>query len=246
MYLALLILPFLGSAAAGLRGRALGSTGSQLVATICLISSTVLALVAFYEVALCRSPVTIVVADWLQVGAMESQWAFSFDDLTVAMLLPVLCVSSAVHVYSMSYMSEDPHTPRFFSYLSLFTGSMALLVTADSYPLMFMGWELIGVASYLLIGFWLTRVQAQKAAVKAMTVNRVGDTSLSIGFFLALWAFGSLDYATVLSVSPLLNETVLTVIGLLFLGGAMSKSAQLPLHTWLADDLRLLYSILLE
>jgi NADH-ubiquinone oxidoreductase chain 5 len=99
------------------------------------------------------------------------------------MLLPVLCVSSAVHVYSCSYMSEDPHTARFFSYLSLFTGSMLLLVTGDSYAVMFVGWELIGVSSYLLIGFWLTRVQAQKAAVKAMTVNRVGDTSLSIGFF---------------------------------------------------------------
>jgi len=235
MYLALILLPFLGSAAAGLRGRALGSTGSQLVATVCLVLSACLSLVAFYEVALCRSPVTIVVGDWLTVGVLQAQWAFSFDDLTVAMLLPVLCVSSAVHVYSMSYMAEDPHTPRFFSYLSLFTGSMALLVTADSYPLMFIGWELIGVASFLLIGFWLTRVQASKAANKAMMVNRVGDTSLSIGFFLALAVFGSLDYATILSTAPLLNETVLTVIGLLFLGGAMSKSAQLPLHTWLAD-----------
>jgi NADH-ubiquinone oxidoreductase chain 5 len=236
MYLTLLILPFLGSAAAGLRGRALGSTGAQIVSTVCLISSALLTLVAFYEVAICRSPVSIQIGQWMGLGVMDIQWAFSFDDLTVAMLLPVFTVSSAVHVYSSSYMAEDPHTPRFFSYLSFFTGSMGILVTADSYALMFVGWELIGVASYLLIGFWLTRAQAQKAAIKAMCVNRVGDTALSVGLFAALWTMGSLDYATVLSVSPLLNETVLTLIGLLFLGGAMSKSAQLPLHTWLADN----------
>lgn len=243
MYLSLLILPFLGSAIAGLRGRVLGSTGSQMVATICLITSAGLALVAFYEVALCRSPVSVVIGQWIGLGVFNIQWAFLFDDLTVAILLPVFCVSSAVHVYSMSYMSEDPHTPRFFSYLSFFTGSMGVLVAADSYALMFVGWELIGVASYLLIGFWLTRAQAQKAAVKAMCVNRVGDTLLSLGFFACLWAIGSLDYATVLSVSPLLNETVLTIIGLLFLGGAMSKSAQLPLHTWLADKVSALIII---
>lgn len=235
MYLTLLILPFLGSFIAGLRGRTVGSTGAQIISTFCIITSAVLAVVAFYEVALCRSPVSIVLCEWMSVGVMDIKWGFYFDDLTVAMLLPVFLVSSAVHVYSTSYMAEDPHTPRFFSYLSLFTGSMGVLVAADSYALMFVGWELIGVASYLLIGFWLTRAQAQKAAVKAMCVNRVGDTALSLGFFACLWAMGSLDYATVLSVSPYLNETVLTLVGLLFLGGAMSKSAQLPLHTWLAD-----------
>lgn len=152
------------------------------------------------------------------------------------MLLPVLCVSSAVHVYTQSYIADDPHTPRFFSYLSLFTGSMVVLVTGDSYLVMFVGWEMIGVASYLLIGFWLTRVQAQTSAIKAMCVNRVGDTALSIGFFVCLWAIGSMDYATVLGGGVYVNETVLTVMALFFLGGAMSKSAQLPLITWLADN----------
>jgi len=231
----MLALPFMASAIAGLRGRVLGSHGAQMITTVCLLLSAGMSLVAFYEVAICRSPVTIVLGDWLTVGNLHTQWSFSFDDLTVAMLLPVLCVSSMVHVYSCSYMESDPHTPRFFSYLSLFTASMAVLVSADSYTLMFVGWELIGVASYLLIGFWLTRIQAQKSAIKAMCVNRVGDTLLSIGFFACLWCIGSLDYATVLSVGPMLNETSITVIALLFLGGAMSKSAQLPLQTWLAD-----------
>lgn len=235
MYLTIILLPLIGSLAAGLRGRAIGSTGAQLIATICLISTTFLALIAFYEVALCRSPVTVNLGNWIVLGTIEVSWTASFDDLTVSMLLPVLCVSSAVHVYSMSYMADDPHTPRFFSYLSLFTGSMVVLVTGDSYLVLFVGWEIIGVASYLLIGFWLTRVQAQTSAIKAMCVNRVGDTALSIGFFVCAWVVGSLDYSTVLGAGIYVNETVLTVIALLFLGGAMSKSAQLPLITWLAD-----------
>lgn len=231
----MLAMPFIASAIAGLRGRVLGNHGAQMITTVCLLLSAGISLVAFYEVAICRSPVTIVLGEWLTSGTLQTQWAFTFDDLTVAMLLPVLCVSSMVHVYSCSYMESDPHTPRFFSYLSLFTASMAVLVSADSYTLMFVGWELIGVASYLLIGFWLTRVQASKSSSKAMMINRVGDTVLSIGFFACLWCVGSLDYATVLSVAPLLNETAVTTICLLFLGGAMSKSAQLPLQTWLAD-----------
>lgn len=147
MYLTLILLPLVGSLAAGVRGRAIGSSGAQLIATLCLVSSTVLALVAFYEVALCRSPVVVHVCDWIVLGTLEVTWTASFDDLTVSMLLPVLCVSSAVHVYSMSYMADDPHTQRFFSYLSLFTGSMVVLVTGDSYLVMFVGWEMIGVAA---------------------------------------------------------------------------------------------------
>lgn len=235
MYLAIICLPFLGFLGAGLRGRALGAFGAQLISTCCIIATTVLALIAFYEVALCRSPVELTIGNWVSLESMEVSWKASYDDLSVSMLLPVLCVSSAVHVYSMSYMSADPHTPRFFSYLSLFTGSMVVLVTGDSYLVMFIGWEMIGVASYLLIGFWLTRQQAQLSAIKAMCVNRVGDTILSFGFFICLAALGSLDYSTVLGAGMYANENVLTVMTLCFLGGAMSKSAQLPLMTWLAD-----------
>ena len=235
IYLSIVCLPFIGSAIVGLRGRILGNQGSQIIATICIIISTVLSLIAFFEVAMCRSSVSINLFSWIDSYPLQINWALHFDDLTVAILLPVLVVSSLVHIYSISYINDDPHTPRFFSYLSLFTASIVLLVTGDSYITLFLGWELIGIASYLLIGFWLTRIQTQKSAIKALTVNRVGDISLSIGFFIILWVFGSLDYATVLSVTPQLNETVLTIIGLFFLGGAISKSAQVPLHSWLAD-----------
>lgn len=235
MYLTLIFLPFFGAIAAGMRGRALGSTGAQLISTTCIIISTILCYVAFYEVALCRSPVNVNIGSWIDMGIMSVSWSFYFDDLTVAMLLPVLTVSSCVHIYSMSYIAHDPHTQRFFSYLSFFTASMLVLATSDSYLLMFLGWEAIGIASYLLIGFWLTRVQAQKSAILAMCINRVGDTALSIGFFACIWAINSVDYSTVISISPYINETSLTIITLLFLGGAMSKSAQLPLHTWLAS-----------
>jgi len=233
LYVSIVLLPILGALAAGLRGRALGVTGSQIISTVCLLAATVLSFVAFYEVALCRSPVTIDLAPWVSTEGMTANWSLLFDDLTVAMLLPVLVVSSCVHVYSISYMSEDPHPQRFFAYLSMFTAFMLVLVGADSYLLMFVGWEGIGISSFLLIGFWTTRVQAGKSAVMALTINRVGDLALSVGFFAIVWLCSSLDYATVLSTAPLLNETALTIIGLLLLGGAMAKSAQLPLHTWL-------------
>lgn len=139
MYLALLCLPVLGALAAGLRGRALGVTGAQIVASGCLIASTILSIVAFYEVALCRTPVTVVVASWVTTEGMTASWSLLFDDLTVAMLLPVLVVSSCVHVYSASYMADDPHPQRFFAYLSMFTAFMLLLVGADSWLAMFVG-----------------------------------------------------------------------------------------------------------
>jgi NADH-ubiquinone oxidoreductase chain 5 len=233
MYLSIILLPVLGALAAGLRGRALGVTGSQIISTGCLLAATALSLVAFYEVALCRSPVTVDLAAWVSTVGMTARWSLLFDDLTVAMLLPVLIVSSCVHVYSVSYMADDPHPQRFFAYLSMFTAFMLLLVGADSYLLMFVGWEGIGISSFLLIGFWTTRVQAGKSAVLALTINRVGDLALTVGFFALVWLCSSLDYATVLSTAPLLNETALTITGLLLLGGAMAKSAQLPLHTWL-------------
>lgn len=235
MYLSIILLPFLGSAIAGLRGRIIGATGSQLVTLTCITLTIILSLISFYEVALCRSPVSVNLGSWVDSDQLSINWGFTFDDLTVTILLPVLIVSSLVHLYSINYISEDPHTPRFFSYLSLFTGFIVLLVTGDSYLVMFVGYEGIGIASYLLIGFWLTRIKAQKSAIKALTINRVGDTIISIGFFVILWSCGNLDYATVLSLASYLNETTATIIGLLLLVGAMSKSAQIPLITWLSD-----------
>lgn len=139
MYFAIIALPVLGSAFAGLRGRAIGVTGAHLVTTGCLFASTALALVAFYEVALCRSPVSIDLGAWIDSEPLVVRWAFLFDDLTVGMLLPVLVVSSMVHLFSMSYMADDPHGQRFFSYLSMFTAFMLVLVAGDSYLTLFIG-----------------------------------------------------------------------------------------------------------
>lgn len=235
MYLSIIALPLFGSATAGLLGRKIGVTGAHIITTTCLMLTTLLALVAFYEVGLCTSPVSIEAFCWIDSEFMLVSWGFLFDALTVSMLLPVLVVSSLVHLYSISYMSEDPHNQRFFSYLSMFTFFMLVLVTGDNYLVMFLGWEGIGISSYLLINFWYTRIQANKSGIKALTVNRVGDMFLSIGFFAMFWTFGNVDYATVFSVAPFINETAITAIVLLMLLGAMAKSAQLTLHTWLPD-----------
>ncbi|WRT63583.1 NADH-ubiquinone oxidoreductase chain 5 [Kwoniella shivajii] len=236
MYLAILALPMFGSAVAGLRGRSIGVTGAHIITTGCLMASAALAIVAFYEVGLSGSPVSIVLGTWIDSEFMLVQWGFLFDSLTVSMLLPVLVVSSLVHLYSISYMAEDPHNQRFFSYLSMFTFFMLVLVTGDNYLILFIGWEGIGISSYLLINFWYTRMQANKAGMKALTVNRVGDMFLSVGFFAIFWVFGNVDYASVFTVAPYINETAITIIGLLLLIGAMAKSANIPLHTWLPDS----------
>ncbi|BEI87280.1 NADH dehydrogenase subunit 5 (mitochondrion) [Cutaneotrichosporon cavernicola] len=199
------------------------------------MASALLSLVAFYEVGLCGSPVSIELFSWIDSEFLLVNWGFLFDSLTVSMLLPVLVVSSLVHLYSVSYMAEDPHNQRFFSYLSMFTFFMLVLVAGDNYLILFVGWEGIGVSSYLLINFWYTRIQANKSGIKAMTVNRVGDMFLSVGFFSILWVFGNVDYATVFRIAPYINETAITIIGLLLLVGAMAKSAQFGLHTWLPD-----------
>ena len=235
MYLTIVCLPLLGSISAGFLGRKIGVTGAHIITCTLLVSSALLSLVAFYEVALLGSPVSIHLASWIDSESMLVNWGFHFDSLTVSMLLPVLIVSSLVHIFSVDYMAADPHNQRFFAYLSMFTFFMLVLVTGDNYLVMFLGWEGIGVSSYLLINFWFTRIQANKSAIKALTVNRVGDMFLSVGFFALFWVFGNLDYSTVFSLSPFINETALTVIGLLLLFAAMGKSAQLGLHTWLPD-----------
>ena len=151
---------------------------------------------------------------------------FNFDSLTVSMLIPVLIVSSLVHIYSIGYMSHDPHNQRFFSYLSLFTFMMIILVTANNYLLMFVGWEGVGVCSYLLVCFWFTRIAANQSSISAFLTNRVGDCFLTIGMFAILWSFGNLDYATVFSLAPYINENIVTIIGICLLIGAMAKSSQ--------------------
>ncbi len=157
------------------------------------------------------------------------------------MLIPVLIISSLVHIYSISYMSHDPHVQRFFSYLSLFTFMMVILVTSNNYLLMFVGWEGVGVCSYLLVSFWFTRIAANQSALSAFLTNRVGDCFLTIGMFAILWSFGNLDYATVFSLASYMNENVITIIGICLLIGAMAKSSQVGLHVWLPMAMEGLY-----
>jgi len=237
MYLSILFLPLLASTVAGLLGRKLGSTGAQIITISSLAITSAMVIVAFYEVGLCGSPVYIKLPSWIDSGLLDVSWGFSFDSLSVVMLIPILIVSTFVQVYTVDYMKEDPHNQRFFSYLTLFSFFMILLVTADNYLLMFLAWEGIGIVSYLLINFWFTRIAATKAAVLALTQNRVGDTLLTLGLFGMLWAVGNLDYSTVFSIIPYMNETVTTIIALLLLGGASAKSAQLFLNTWLPHSM---------
>nr|QID02749.1 NADH dehydrogenase subunit 5 [Orbilia oligospora]QID02817.1 NADH dehydrogenase subunit 5 [Orbilia oligospora]QID02861.1 NADH dehydrogenase subunit 5 [Orbilia oligospora]QIJ59997.1 NADH dehydrogenase subunit 5 [Orbilia oligospora] len=233
MYLLIIILPLLGSILSGLFGRKIGVSGSQIITTTLVIITTLLAILAYLEVGLNNIPVSLKLIRWVDSESLNISWAFHFDALTVSMLLPVLVVSSLVHLYSISYMSHDPHNQRFFSYLSLFTFMMVVLVTADNYLLMFVGWEGVGVCSYLLVNFWYTRIAANQSSISALLTNRVGDCFLTIGMFAMIWAFSNIDYSTVFSLSPYISENVVTLICICLLIGAMAKSSQLGLHVWL-------------
>jgi NADH-ubiquinone oxidoreductase chain 5 len=233
MYLAIITLPLLGSIVAGLFGRKVGVSGAQLITSLCVILTTLLATVAFFEVGLNNIPVSINLFRWIDSESLNVLWGFQFDSLTVSMLIPVLIVSSLVHVYSIGYMSHDPHNQRFFSYLSLFTFMMVILVTANNFLLMFVGWEGVGICSYLLVSFWFTRIAANQSSISALLTNRVGDAFFMIGMFAILWSFGNIDYSTVFSLAPFVNENIVTIIGVCLLIGAMAKSSQIGLHVWL-------------
>jgi NADH-ubiquinone oxidoreductase chain 5 len=237
MYLSILIFPLLASFVSGFMGRKIGITGSHIITCTCLSISSLLATIAFYEVGICGSPVSVYLFNWIDSEFMSISWEFLFDQLTVSMFIPVLYISTLIHIYTTSYLAEDPHNQRFFSYLSLFTFFMLLLVSGANYFVMFIGWEGIGVVSYLLINYYFTRIQANKAAILALTMNRVGDMGLSIGFFALFALFGSVDYSTIFSLAPFMNETAITIISLLLLMGAMAKSAQIPLHSWLPGSM---------
>nr|QCL17421.1 NADH dehydrogenase subunit 5 [Graphis scripta] len=233
MYLAIIILPLLGSIISGFFGRKIGTSGSQIITCTLVIITTLLAIIAFAEVGLNNISVHLNLFKWVDSESLNILWGFNFDSLTVSMLLPVLIVSSLVHIYSIGYMSHDPHNQRFFSYLSLFTFMMVILVTANNYLLMFVGWEGVGICSYLLVSFWFTRIAANQSSISAMLTNRVGDCLLTIGMFTILWSFGNIDYSTVFTLAPFVNENIITIIGICLLIGAMAKSSQLGLHVWL-------------
>jgi NADH-ubiquinone oxidoreductase chain 5 len=245
MYLLLVFLSVIGSCLAGLFGRYLGSWGSAIITTSCLFVSFLISLFVFYEVALVGCFVYIKLATWMSSEVLHVDWGFMFDSLTASMCVVVTFISFLVHLYSTEYMSHDPHLPRFMSYLSLFTFFMLILITADNFVQMFVGWEGVGLCSYLLINFWFTRIQANKAAIKAMILNRIGDFSLLMGIFLIFINYKAVDYATVAVLTPFfktktvnflnIDVNLLTAIGIFLFVGAVGKSAQLGLHTWLPD-----------
>ena len=257
MYQAIVFLPLLGFLIVGLFGNSLGAKASEYITSGFLVISAVLSWVAFFTVGFGHGEVfTVPVLRWIQAGGLDVAWALRIDTLTVVMLVVVNTVSALVHIYSIGYMHHDPNRPRFFAYLSLFTFAMLMLVTADNLVQMFFGWEGVGLASYLLIGFWYKKPSANAAAIKAFVVNRVGDFGFALGIFGVFVLFGSVNLGTVFANAAtylpaegapagaavltflghaLDKQTAMTVVCLLLFMGAMGKSAQVPLHTWLPD-----------
>ena len=245
MYQAILFLPLLGAIFAGFFGRLVGARASEVVTTALVLVTAVLSWLAFYQVAIQGQEVRIELVRFVESGALKSMWSLRVDTLTAVMLVVVTNVSGLVHLYSIGYMEDDPSRPRFFAYLSLFTFAMLALVTADDFLQLFFGWEGVGLASYLLIGFWYHKPSANAAAIKAFIVNRVGDFGFALGIFAVFTLFNSIQYDTVFASAPdQVGKTMeflgfqvdaLTLICLLLFMGAMGKSAQFLLHTWLPD-----------
>jgi len=244
--IALVFLPLLAAIVAGLGNRALGNTVAKSITTGALFISCLLAWPIFISFLQGHDTAHVVkVLSFIDSGALKVDWALRVDTLTAVMLVVVTTVSSLVHLYSWGYMAEDPSQPRFFAYLSLFTFAMLMLVTADSLIQMFFGWEGVGLASYLLIGFWYEKPSAQAAAIKAFVVNRVGDFGFSLGIFGTFLVFGTVSIPAILAAAPgMAGSTIgflglrvdtMTLLCLLLFVGAMGKSAQLGLHTWLPD-----------
>jgi NADH-quinone oxidoreductase subunit L len=245
MYQAILFLPMLGAIFAGFFGRLVGARASEVVTTALVLVTAVLSWLAFYQIAIQGQEVRIELVRFVESGALKSMWSLRIDTLTAVMLVVVTNVSGLVHLYSIGYMEDDPSRPRFFAYLSLFTFAMLALVTADDFLQLFFGWEGVGLASYLLIGFWYHKPSANAAAIKAFIVNRVGDFGFALGIFAVFTLFNSIQYDTVFASAPdQVGKTMeflgfqadaLTLICLLLFMGAMGKSAQFLLHTWLPD-----------
>ncbi|WGF89166.1 NADH-quinone oxidoreductase subunit L [Marinivivus vitaminiproducens] len=244
LYALPVFLPLIGAIVAGFFGRQIGDRGAQLATCIPMGLSLLLATILLFTV-----PGTeggkVELLRWISAGTFEASWTLRVDALTAVMLFVVTSVSFLVHVYSVGYMSHDPSIPRFMAYLSLFTFAMLMLVTADNFIQLYFGWEGVGLASYLLIGFWYHKPSACAAAIKAFVVNRVGDFGLALGIAAIYLVFDSVQFDTVFAAAPSMVGTeinvfgmsfdTLTLICLLLFVGAMGKSAQLPLHTWLAD-----------
>ena len=247
MYTAIVLLPLAGAIIAGFFGRIIGDRASEVLTSTFLALSAVLAWIVFVQVGVAGEPgkVEIFLMNWVNSGELDVSWAIRVDTLTAVMLVVVTTVSGLVHIYSIGYMSHDPHRARFFAYLSLFTFAMLMLVTSDNFLQLFFGWEGVGLMSYLLIGFWYKKPSANAAAIKAFVVNRVGDFGFALGIFGVFAVFGSIGFDTVFAaageqVGKTFNFVgfevdILTTLCLLLFLGAMGKSAQFLLHTWLPD-----------
>lgn len=235
MYILVLFIPLLSAMISGFLGRKIGTKGAGVLTSSCIFITVIISGWIFYETALNGSSAYLKLWGWFDSELFTTEFGFQFDSLTSTMLILITSVSALVHIYSTGYMSDDPHIPRFMSYLSLFTFLMIVLVTSDNYVQLFIGWEGVGLCSYLLINFWLTRIKANKAAMKAMLINRVGDIGLLLAIFMIIKEFGTLEYSTIYSLLGVIDKKNLTVICLLLFLGAVGKSAQLGLHTWLPD-----------
>ncbi|MCJ8308526.1 MAG: NADH-quinone oxidoreductase subunit L [Hyphomicrobiales bacterium] len=253
----IVFLPLLGFLIAGLFGKQIGDKASEYVTSGFLVIAALLSWVNFTGFWLGGAePFTVQVFNWMTIGNFAVDWAFRVDTLTAVMLIVVNTVSALVHIYSIGYMHHDPHRPRFFAYLSLFTFAMLMLVTSDNLIQMFFGWEGVGLASYLLIGFWFKKPSANAAAIKAFVVNRVGDFGFALGIFGVFVMFDSVNFDVIFANAgsfaadggeaqsriimsflgyDLARDSALTIICLLLFMGAMGKSAQFLLHTWLPD-----------
>ena len=245
MELTLLFLPLLASIISGFFGKYIGDRNSEIVTSLFVSISSILSLFIFYNVISEGYENNVVIASWINSGSLNVNWSIKIDALSSVMLVVVTLISSLVHIYSIGYMSHDPHKPRFMAYLSLFTFAMLTLVTSDNFLQLFFGWEGVGLCSYFLIGFWFKKDSANAAAIKAFIVNRVGDFGFALGIFLIFYLFGTVNYNEVFLLIPEtldqeiyffgINLKSIDLICILLFMGAMGKSAQFLLHTWLPD-----------
>ena len=241
----ILFLPLIASVISGFFGKLIGEKSCQIITSLFVTISAALSLVIFFKVISFGYVNNLIIATWINSGSLNVNWSINIDALSSVMLVVVTLVSSLVHIYSVGYMSHDPHKARFMSYLSLFTFAMLTLVTSDNFIQLFFGWEGVGLCSYFLIGFWFKKPSANAAAIKAFLVNRVGDFGFALGIFLIFYIFGTVNYDEVFQKIPdildkklffiFINVDAIDLICLLLFIGAMGKSAQIFLHTWLPD-----------
>jgi proton-translocating NADH-quinone oxidoreductase chain L len=245
LLLSIIFLPLLGSIASGLFGFYIGRQGSVFITILTTFLTFLFSLITFYNSVTYEYEYVIYLATWINSGLFNCNWSFLFDTLTIVMLITVTSISTLVHLYSSQYMAEDPHLSRFMSYLSLFTFFMIILVTGDNFIQMFVGWEGVGFCSFLLINFWFTRLQANKAAIKAMLVNRISDLILILGILTIFYNIRSIEYFSTFAAISIVENfnyiffnyslSIIDVACILIFIGAMGKSAQIFLHLWLPD-----------